>query len=152
MIADMVDYSRLMERDQSAAIGAIRDLKRTHFEPEVIANNGEVLKRMGDGWVLAFSSVSAAVNCAMTVQKKLADHKTIKLRLGAHIGEITEDEDDFYGPGVNLAQRIQTEAPPGGLMISQDLYRQLPGETAADFKDAGSFKLKNIALPVNLFH
>lgn len=152
MMADMVDYSRLMERDQSAAIGAIRDLKRTHLEPEVIANNGEVLKRMGDGWVLAFSSVSAAINCSMTVQKKLADHKTIKLRLGAHIGEITEDENDFYGPGVNLAQRIQTEAPPGGLMISQDLYRQLPGELAADFKDAGSFKLKNIALPVNLFH
>ena len=150
-MADLVDYSRIMDSDPAVAIQAVRDLKSTHLEPVSERYGGEVLKRMGDGWILAYSSVSSAVQCAMEVQTNLASHKVIRLRIGAHIGEIVEDDDDFYGPGANIAQRVQAEAPPGGLMVSQDLYRQLPGELSKEFLDAGSFKLKNIALPLNLF-
>lgn len=149
MAADLVDYSRMMEEDEEAALGAIGELKDKHFEPVALKHGGEILKRMGDGWIVAFSSIAAAVQSAMEVQTKLAGHRVIGLRIGAHIGEIVFDDTDFYGAGVNLAQRLQTEAPPGGLMISQDLYRQLSAELAKSFTDAGSFKLKNIALPVN---
>ncbi len=151
MVADLVDYSRIMSDDETLAIDAIGDLKETYLEPRVLKHGGEILKRMGDGWILAFSSVSAAVQCAMEVQTKLVGHPVIKLRIGAHIGEIREDETDFYGAGVNLAQRLQTHAPPGGLLVSQDLYRQLTGDLSKAFEDAGSFELKNIALPVNGF-
>ena len=151
IFADLVGYSRLMSDDEALAIGAIRELKEKHLEPRVIANGGEILKRMGDGWIIAFSSVTATMQAAMEVQRNLASHAVIKLRMGIHIGEIIEDDTDFYGAGVNLAQRLQTEAPPGGIMISQDLHRQLTGEVAKVFTDAGSFRLKNIALPVNGF-
>ena len=151
VVADLVDYSRLMGEDEAMAIGAIRELKEKHLEPPIIEQGGEILKRMGDGWIIAFSSVTAAVQSAMEIQNRLAAHPVIKLRLGIHIGEIVEDDNDFYGAGVNLASRLQTEAPPGGIMISQDFYRQLTGELADAFTDAGSFKLKNIAMPVNGF-
>lgn len=148
IVADLADYSRMMEEDEARALGAIGELKETHFEPVVEGHGGEILKRMGDGWIAAFSSVAAAVRAAMEVQTGLAGHRVIRLRIGAHLGEIVFDDTDFHGAGVNLAERLQTEAPPGGLMISQDLYRQLGGELAEAFTDAGSFKLKNIALPV----
>ncbi len=151
IVADLVDYSRLMGEDEAMTIGAIRELKDTHLEPKMIADGGEILKRMGDGWIIAFPSVTAALQSAMDVQTALAPHPIIKLRMGVHMGEIVEDEDDFYGAAVNLAQRLQTESPPGGVMISQDLHRQLTGDMAKAFSDAGSFKLKNIALPVNGF-
>jgi class 3 adenylate cyclase/tetratricopeptide (TPR) repeat protein len=151
LAADVIGYSRIMGEDEAVALGAIRDLKQEYLEPTVLAHGGEVLKRMGDGWIVAFSSISGAVRCAMETQSKLAGHPIIKLRIGAHIGEIVFDETDFHGASVNLAQRLETEAPPGGLMISQDLHRQLSGELAKAFTDAGSFKLKNIALPVTGF-
>ena len=151
MVADVADYSRLMGEDENKAIAAIRELKQSLFEPKVAEHGGEVLKRMGDGWIVAFSSVSAAVRAAMAAQEGLAGHPVIRLRIGLHIGEIVFDETDFHGAGVNLAERLQTEAPPGGVMISQDLYRQLTGELAEAFTDAGSFKLKNIAQPVESF-
>ncbi len=151
IVADLVDYTRLMGEDEARAIGAVRELKNKHLEPIVTAEGGEILKRMGDGWIIAFSSVTSAIRSCMEVQTKLAAHPVIKLRMGVHIGEIVEDENDFYGAAVNLAQRLQTEAPPGGIMISEDLHRQLTGELAKAFSDAGSFKLKNIALPVTGF-
>lgn len=151
LVADVVEYSRLMSEDEHRAIGAIRELKETYLEPAVIERDGEILKRMGDGWIIAFSSITRAMQGAMAVQEGLAAHPLIKLRMGLHLGEIVEDETDFYGAGVNLAQRLQTEAPPGGIMISQDLHRQLTGDLAKAFTDAGSFKLKNIALPVTGF-
>lgn len=83
------------------------------------------------------------------MQTGLLGHPAIKLRIGAHISEIVEHESDFYGAGVNLAARLQTEAPPGGLMVSEDFHRQLTGELSLMFDDASTFKLKNIALPVN---
>ena len=151
IVADLVDYSRIMSEDEALAIGVIRELKDKHLEPKIVQQGGEILKRMGDGWIFAFSSVIAAMQGAMPVQTNLAAHPVIKLRMGMHIGEIVEDDTDFYGAGVNLAQRLQTEAPPGGIMISQDLYRQLTGDLSKAFTDAGSFKLKNIALPVTGF-
>jgi class 3 adenylate cyclase len=149
IVADLVDYSRIMGEDEALAIGAIRELRDKHLEPKITELGGEILKRMGDGWIIAFTSVTAAMQGATAVQTNLAAHPVIKLRMGMHIGEIVEDETDFYGACVNLAQRLQTEAPPGGIMISQDLYRQLTGELSKAFTDAGSFNLKNIALPVN---
>jgi len=151
MMADMVDYSRIMDSDPETAIQAVRDLKSTYLEPVSESHGGEVLKRMGDGWIFAYPSVASAVQCAMDVQAELVSHQVIKLRIGVHIGEIVHDEDDFYGPGANIVQRIQAESPPGGLMVSQDLYRQLPEKVSKAFLDAGNFNLKNIALPLNLF-
>ncbi|MGR3713964.1 MAG: hypothetical protein ACU0A6_12695 [Shimia sp.] len=111
----------------------------------------KVLKRMGDGWILSFPSVEEALDCAEEVQSSLAEHDLIKLRIGCYIGEIVEDEADFYGNGVNIAQRIETEAPPGGALFSEDLFQKLSKERQGELSDAGVFKLKNIAEPIRLY-
>ncbi|MEP2531222.1 adenylate/guanylate cyclase domain-containing protein [Shimia sp.] len=151
MCADLVGYSALMGEDEALAVKSVRDLKSQLLEPVAANYGGEVLKRMGDGWILSFPGVEAALSCAEEVQTGLAEHEVIKLRIGCHIGEIVEDEDDFYGNGVNIAQRIETEAPPGGVMLSEDLFRQLSENRRDALSDAGVFKLKNIATPIRLY-
>ncbi len=146
--ADLVGFTRWMGEDEAGARAAIRELKERAFEPVVQRHGGEILKRLGDGWIVAFPSATGAVCAAMEVQTGLAEHRTIRLRLGAHLGELVFDDSDFHGPGVNLAARLQTEAPPGGLLISQDVHRQLDAALAAGFIEAGSFALKNVTLPV----
>jgi class 3 adenylate cyclase len=146
--ADLVGFTRWMGEDEAGARAAIRELKDTAFEPVVRDHGGEILKRLGDGWIVAFPSASGAVRAAMAVQSGLAHHRTIRLRLGAHLGELVFDDGDFHGQGANLAARLQTEAPPGGLLVSQDVHRQLDAALAAGFVEAGSFTLKNVSLPL----
>ena len=148
MVADVVGYSRMMAEDEEASIVAVRDLNATYVRPHSSNHGGEILERMGDGWIIAFGSVHAGIACALELLQALSGNEKLKIRIGAHIGEIVEDDEDFYGAGVNLASRLQGQAPPGGMMISQDLFRQLTGQLAAQFEDAGSFDLKNIPYPV----
>ncbi|MFY0620019.1 adenylate/guanylate cyclase domain-containing protein [Shimia sp.] len=151
MCADLVGYSSLMGEDEDLAVAAVQALRNEHLEPVAKTYGGEVLKRMGDGWILSFPGVEAALDCAEEVQSRLAEHDVIKLRIGCHIGEIVEDEADFYGNGVNIAQRIETEAPPGGAMFSEDLFRRLSRARQTELRDAGMFNLKNIATPIRLY-
>ncbi len=151
MFADIVGYSAMMESDQDATVSHIRTLRNTYLEPVAAEHGGRVLKRLGDGWIIAFGAIAACVDCAMAVQTALADVKGLHLRIGCHFGDIVEEDDDIYGSGVNIAERIQSEAPPGGVMISEDMMRQLSGDRAEAMKEAGIFNLKNIAQPVRLF-
>lgn len=150
-MADLIGYTSAMEADQSRAIDLIHELRDKHLEPEAVRRGGEILKRMGDGWIIAFPSVSAAIETAQFVQLALIEHEEIRLRMAAHLGEIVQDETDIYGAGINITARLQTEAPPGGVMISEDLKRQLDEKLSAGFSDAGTFDLKNVANPVNGF-
>ncbi len=151
LMADMVDYSAAMGSDQGAAIELIRELRDKWLEPEVFQRKGEVLKRMGDGWIIAFPTITEAIEAAQTVQLSLSSHQVIKLRIAAHLGEIVEDEADLYGNGINITARLQTEAPPGGVMISEDLHRQLDTSLAEAFTLSGQFQLKNIAREIIAF-
>jgi TolB-like protein len=126
-------------------------LRADHISPVIADHGGEIIKQMGDGWIATFPGVSAPVDCAMELLNRLATPESLRLRIGCHIGEVIHDEEDFYGAGVNIAQRAQTEAPPGGLMVSEDLFRQLPATRGGLLKEAGTFHLKNIAQPVRLY-
>ncbi len=89
----------------------------------------------------------------MVLQDRLIDHETIKLRIGIHIGDVThEDEDeDIFGNGVNVAARLEANASPGGLAISDAVWSSLDGTFAPSFDDAGHQTLKNIAEPVRVW-
>lgn len=147
----MVGYSRLMESDSPRAVRLVTELRDRWLEPKATAMGGEVLKRMGDGFLIAFGSTQDAVEAAMAVQKDLSRHPDIALRIAVHLGEMVDDGTDVYGAGINVVSRLQVEVPPGGVLVSQDLHRLLEPETARAFSDAGSFTLKNIAQPVTAF-
>ena len=151
LFADVVDYSLMMGEDEEATIGLIRRLRQTSLEPIIKEHGGEVLKRMGDGWIFAFATVASAIDAAKVVHDNLSSDPDIRLRMGMHMGDIVEDDADIYGAGINLAARLLTEAPPCGLMISDDVHHQLSAKQAEGFADAGTFNLKNISRPVQGF-
>ncbi|WP_050932073.1 adenylate/guanylate cyclase domain-containing protein [Aestuariivita boseongensis] len=149
--ADIADYSLMMAQDESATISLVHELRDRLLEPVVERHEGEVLKRMGDGWIIAYPSVAASVLAALEIQNGLAEHPKTRLRIGIHMGDIVRDEADLYGAGVNIACRLQTEAPPGGVLVSADIYNQLSEKQCQGFSDAGTFKLKNIPRPIQCF-
>ncbi len=148
LAADVVGYSRLIAEDEARTLDALRALRRESFEPLVAEHRGEVVKRMGDGWLVSFGSVVDAAACAIAVQEQLTGHDRIKLRIGVHLGNIVHEDEDIFGDGVNIAARLQEVVEPGGVLISGISYESLVGRLDSEFEDAGEQSLKNIARPV----
>ncbi len=148
LAADVAGYSRLMGEDQARTLDALRQLRKDLFEPVVDEYRGNVVKRMGDGWIVEFASVSDAVACAIQVQTGLAGHEVIRLRTGIHIGEVVFEEEDVFGDGVNVAARLQELAKPGEVLISDTVHNSLDKKSAAQFGGGDAQELKNIARPV----
>jgi TolB-like protein/Flp pilus assembly protein TadD len=151
LAADVAGYSRLMSEDDAGALAVLRRLRDETFEPVVSAHRGNIIKRMGDGWLVTFESVADAVNCAVAVQDALKTDEKIRLRMGLHIGDITHENEDIFGDGVNIATRLQELADPGSIVISDDVRRQVNGKVKAEFASAGTRKLKNIAEPIVIY-
>src|SRR5690348_3507929 len=154
--ADVVGYSALMEADEAGTLERLKANRSRIFDPYVTINGGRLFKLMGDGALVEFASVIAAVNCALAIQDAtekaaLNDAKPIRYRIGINLGEVIVDGDDIYGEGVNVATRIQTLAPLGGVALSRVVRDQVAGKAPCVFDDMGEHTVKNIEAPVHVF-
>ena len=148
LIADVVDYSRLMGEDEARTLAALAQFRRELFEPIIAARGGKVIKRMGDGWIVEYSNVSDATASAIEVQERLLNHEIIQLRIGVHIGDVSFQDDDIYGDGVNVAARLEALAETGQVLISDTVHHSLDGKAVALFNGGEHHRLKNITRSV----
>ena len=158
LCADVVGYSRLMGIDEVGTLSLLNNLRRDLLDPTIAAHSGRVVKLVGDGALVEFSSVVDAVTCAIEIQTRIRQREadgsglaSLRLRLGIHVGDIIIERDDIYGDGVNIAARIEAIAEPDGISLSEDAWRQVRGKIATDFIDTGEQNLKNIPGPVRVF-
>ncbi len=140
-----------MNQDAVGALGALRRLRMELFGPTVAGHRGKLVKSMGDGWIVTFASAADAVTCAMRIQDKLTKEARIRLRMGLHIGDVTHEDDDVFGEGVNIAARLEAICDPGGIAISEAVFSTLDGTLRPVFDDAGERSLKNIERPVRVW-
>jgi adenylate cyclase len=152
LAADMVGYSRLMGEDEMRTLAALSELRRELFDPIVEARGGQIIKRMGDGWFVAFPNASDAAACAIEVQEGVNGHEIIQLRIGIHIGDVTFQDDDIYGDGVNIAARLEALADAGQVVISDTVHNSLDGKSISQFSGGEVQQLKNISREVQVWH
>ena len=157
LAADVVGYSRLMGEDEAGTARAVRE-HRDAARPIVAGLGGRIVKTTGDGLLLEFPSVVAAVECAVLIQKLMVERNTatpenkrILYRIGVNIGDVLIDGDDILGDGVNIAARLEGICEPGGVLISGMAHDHVRGRIDADFVDLGEKTLKNIARPVRVY-
>jgi TolB-like protein/class 3 adenylate cyclase len=153
--ADVAGYSRLMGRDESGTLAALKAIRREVVDPAIATHGGRIVKTTGDGLLLEFPSVVDAVRCAIKVQTEMAgraaqvpDDKRIVLRVGVNLGDIIIDGEDIFGDGVNIAARLQEIAPPGGLCIASRVHDDVRDRFGTAFEPMGAQTLKNIARPL----
>ena len=113
-------------------------------------SGGTVIKTIGDSVMATFKSAVHAVNCAKAIQEELKG-KPLKIRIGLHLGEVAHKDGDAYGHNVNIAARIESKAPPAGIAVSEDIYKQVHGKVQHKFKMVGYVELKNIKEPIKLY-
>ena len=134
LIADVVGFSRHMERDDAGTFARLREIRERIVDPKIAEHGGRVVKTAGDGMLLEFGSADAALRCAIDVQRVMhADNqsepadKRIEFRIGINLGDIIVDGTDIAGDGVNVASRLEALAEPGGICVSSAVREQVHG-------------------------
>ena len=145
LAADVVGYSALMERDEKGTYERLKAGRKELFEPEIARHHGRVFKLMGDGMLAEFGSVVDAVECAVSLQRGLAernaevpDDQRIQVRIGINLGEVIVEGDDRYGEGVNIATRLEQLAEPGGIWVSGKVAKEVEKKLAFGFEPMGA--------------
>ncbi len=143
MFTDISGYTALMGRDERRAMELLHT-NRLIQKPLIEKYNGTWVKEMGDGTLAQFDSAYNATKCAIEIQQNAKKELKAQLRIGLHLGEITMENDDIFGDGVNVASRIESIADPGGIYISEAIQQALHNRTDIRTKFLGEVPLKNV--------
>ncbi|HHY48310.1 MAG TPA: hypothetical protein GYA10_00960 [Alphaproteobacteria bacterium] len=155
---DVVGYSRFVQRNERQTLRLVQRLYDRLVARTIGEQGGKVFKTMGDGLLAEFNSVVAAVQWTADLQREIYERRIkapggelFQVRAGIVLADVLVAGDDLYGSGINMAVRVQSHAPPGGMCITKWMYQYLEGATDLKFVDLGPTELKNIAKTVRIY-
>jgi TolB-like protein/class 3 adenylate cyclase/Tfp pilus assembly protein PilF len=158
LAADVVGYSRLMGRDENGTLARFKSHMTDRLEPTLARHGGRLVKLTGDGALVEFVSAMGALGAAVEFQQAVAEvdrdqptDAAMVFRIGVHLGDLIEEDNDVYGDAVNIAARLEAQAPPGGIVVSRTVHEAVAGRIKATFEDLGNLELKNIERPIQAF-
>lgn len=158
LVADVVGYSRLMEQDETGTLARLRSLRSEVFDPRTKQFDGRIFKNTGDGAIAEFGSAINAVQCAVDIQRALAQRNAdlpeggrIILRIGISLGDVIVEGNDLYGNGVNVAARMEGLAESGGICVSGNVHEHIGTSLDVNFEDLGEQSVKNMDRPVRCY-
>jgi adenylate cyclase len=155
--ADVEGYSRLMDDDEEATVRTLTAY-RTTIADLVQQFHGRIVDTPGDNILAEFPSVVDCVNCAVEIQRELAeknaelpDNRRMEFRIGLNLGDVIEEEGRIYGDGVNIAARVESLAEAGGICISGRAHDQVENKLDLEYEDLGKHQVKNISRPIQVY-
>jgi class 3 adenylate cyclase len=157
LATDAFGYSRLVNEDETGALRVLA-AHRAVIDGIIAFHDGRIANTAGDSVLAEFGSVVEGVRCAVEIQdalktrnESLPEQQRMLFRIGINLGEVVVKGDDLLGDGVNVAARLQSIAPPGGILVSSSVYDQITGKLDLGFQDMGEQALKNISRPIRAF-
>jgi adenylate cyclase len=156
MVTDIVGFTRLAQEDERRAL----DLLTAHqglLRPVFSSHNGREIRVTGDGFVVEFPSALDAVHCAVAVQRALratpstVEHERVTVRIGLHVGEVVETEEDLLGDAVDVALAVEPFAPSGGICLTRQIYEQVWNKLDAPPERHGEHHIEGYPAPLQLF-
>jgi TolB-like protein/class 3 adenylate cyclase len=158
LVADVVGYSRLSHLDEEGTRTRFLAHLQDIFAPKIAEHRGRLVKTMGDGLLVEFSSIVNALRCAIDVQQASAktnanvpSDRQLRFRIGINLGDVIAEGDDVHGDGVNIADRLQSLADPGGIVISGSAHDYVKNKLAVHLDSLGEQRVKNIDEPVRAY-
>ncbi|MCG2727380.1 MAG: tetratricopeptide repeat protein [Candidatus Methanoperedenaceae archaeon] len=155
--ADVKGYSRMMRDDEDSTIRTLTNY-RSAISNLIQKFRGHVVDATGDNLLAEFTSVVDAVNCAVEIQRELAERnaelreeRKMDFRIGVNLGDVVEEEGRIYGDGVNSAARMESLAEAGGVCISGSVYDSVESKLGLEYEFLGEKEVKNIDKPVRAY-
>jgi adenylate cyclase len=159
LAADVVGYSRLMGADEAGTLATLKSIRSDSIDAQIAQHQGRIVKLTGDGMLVEFASVVKAVACAVEIQRGMRDRnakvpqdRRLEFRIGVNLGDVIVEGEDIYGEGVNVAARLESIAPPGGITVSESVHQQVGNRLEIVFEERGEQWLKNIEKPISAYN
>jgi len=150
MFTDIAGYTESMSKSESKTLNLL-EKKRSILKPLLKKYKGTFVKEMGDGTLSYFDSAVNAATCAVKLQEKTYDDKEMNIRVGIHIGDIVFKDGDVFGGGVNVASRLESIAPVGGVCVSKSVYDELSNQDDFDGIELGLQSLKGVGRLIEVY-
>ena len=150
MFTDIAGYTEQMSKSESKSLDTL-EKKRSILKPLLKEYKGTFVKEIGDGTLSYFESAVNAATCAVKLQETTYDDKEMNIRVGIHIGDIVFKDGDVFGGGVNVASRLESIAPAGGVCVSKSVYDELSNQDDFDGIELGLQSLKGVGRLVEVF-
>ena len=154
---DVVGFSTMSARNEEHALDLLGARMAT-AGAIVKHHRGRVFKLTGDGLLAEFVSPVEAVRAALEIQEAMRSTNAtagpddqLVLRIGINLGDIVESGDDLMGDAVNVAVRLESIAPHGGICVSAAIYEQIIGKLTLGAEDMGEQHVKNIPRPIHAY-
>lgn len=148
--ADVAGYSMLMRDDEAATVRTITTYRKV-LAQLIQQYRGRMVDSPGDNILAEFTSVVDAVNCAVEIQRELAErnaempeNRKMKFRIGINLGDVIAEGKRIYGDGVNIAARLEGLADVGGICISGTVYDAIESKIGLEYEFLGEQEVKNI--------
>lgn len=131
LLSDLQGYTERQARSSRAAQARELAVHEQLLRPVFAAFDGQVVKTMGDAFLVVFESPTNAVLAAVQVHKQLEQHnrsvdepgRELRVRIGIATGEVARDDGgDVFGDAVNLAARLQASAEPGAIWLAESTF------------------------------
>ena len=154
---DAVGYSRLTGKDEDSTFLKMNEYLEV-VSDAVAQHQGSVIHYAGDAVLADFSTVTAALKCAVFVRDELnlrnqalPDDKQVWFRTGVNLGEVVCEENRIFGDGVNVAARLESLADPGGICISESARSAIGNKLELRYDFMGEQSVKNIERPIRAY-
>jgi TolB-like protein/class 3 adenylate cyclase len=156
VFADVVGWSRLVERNDVETLRSWKALRTEVLEPKIREHGGQLQEITGDAVLIEFPSAVGAVGWALDTQRSLSDREPeerdpLRLRISINVEDVIVDEDQLIGDGVNIAARILQLAAPGEIVVTGAVREYVWNKMPVAFGDLGERELKNISRPIRVY-
>jgi adenylate cyclase len=155
LAADIAGYSAAMSADDERTLRQLK-FAQSAVLPILEEHGGRIIDLAGDGILAEFGSAIRAAESAIKMQSRMQrindeTGASLLFRIGIDIGDVLYDNERLFGDGVNIASRLESLAPPGGICVSSKVYDELRDRVECNFVDLGWQSLKNIPFQVHAF-
>ena len=149
LFSDISEFTHTMDTDEKIAMDQV--LRHNEIISVALKDyHGHLIKDMGDGQFIKFSSAVESVQCAIRIQE-LTKAETFSIRIGIHLGDVLTKNSDVFGSGVNIASRIHTASSPGSICISKEIWLQIKNQSEIESKSLGEQEFKGINEKIEVF-
>ena len=151
VFSDIVGYSAIMQESETEAVEKVNRFRQV-IETKTPFFHGRIIQYYGDGCLLLFNSAVDAVALAKDLQTEFCEAPQLPVRIGIHIGDVLIKDGNVFGDAVNIAARIQALAPPGGILISEAVQKNIANKQNIDTEYLKTEIPKNIKEPIRIYN
>ncbi len=156
MFTDTVGFTSSTHADEGRTLDLLRQQAEI-VRPLLALHQGREIKSTGDGFLAEFDSALKAVQCAVSIQRRIYERNAegglspIRIRIGIHLGDVVQSGTDILGDAVNIAARIEPTAEPGGICVSGAVHEQVQNKIPDRLEKLPPTALKGLQVPMDIY-